>query len=92
MARPRMYDAPWLQMFKRLTGTIVVHTWLKCFGHCMPKPTLLWTNMPNGMRLKRTYCGRSSAPAAHDFTKVIKHWVKGSCVDASGFTASPLLG
>jgi hypothetical protein len=78
-ARPfaRMLDAPWISRFVRLSGASSVFTWLKAFGHEMPKPTILITNMSNGWRLRRLWSPKRGVRAAHDFTKVVKHWIKG---------------
>ena len=43
------------------SGARRIHTWMRCFGHPMAKPTVLWTNMPTAVRLKRVWSWRAEA-------------------------------
>jgi hypothetical protein len=74
-----MFDNYFLNVFVRTTGAKFVHTWLIAFGHKMPKPTLLLTNLSTGERLRRRWSSRVNGKATHDYTKVVKHWIKGQC-------------
>eukprot|EP00969_Alexandrium_andersonii_P348298 15401035-Alexandrium_andersonii.AAC.1 len=42
-----LYQFPPMQMVKELTNSTFLHTWLGGFGHSMPKPSRLFTNLPH---------------------------------------------
>ena len=50
-----MQNYSWVQRLCRVLHARRVFTWLKCFGHVIPKPTYLLTNMRQTMELRRVW-------------------------------------
>lgn len=49
-----MFQMPSLEkQFKKMIGALCIFTWLGLWGHCLPKPTKLWGNLPGMAAMKR---------------------------------------
>ena len=50
-----MFYLPYLKKLLELLGFKRIATWMIRFGHRIPKPTVLWSNLPNINNMKRTF-------------------------------------
>ena len=53
-----MFKLPCMLSIVGMLGITTVMTWMICYGHDMPKPTHLLTNLPSAYKLRRQYSNK----------------------------------
>ena len=51
----KMENYSWLEQLCKVLGLRRVFTWMRCFGHAIPKPTYLLCNMMSAKQLRRVW-------------------------------------
>ena len=70
----RLENYSWIVQLSETLGLRRVFTWMRCFGHAIPKPTYLLCNMMSAKKLRRVWSAQRELKrkVRHGFVRMLK--------------------